>query len=193
MGTEVIVALIGVASGIIAALIGYIKSGKDRQAELERMREELRTEHQNALERMEAEVIQKLQGSMYQEQVEAHKKVWEILHLAAYAAQDEKTVIVRRADGVFLNRRVARTIFDRFQDLFYSELGMFIARPTREAIFKVRDYIFGILDENETQDGELVKIANAKAKKIENGFDWVRKNIRRDVGLDDLKIPKDEG
>ncbi|RMH76342.1 MAG: hypothetical protein D6681_21610 [Calditrichaeota bacterium] len=193
MGTEVIVALIGVASGIIAALIGYIKSGKDRQAELERMREELRTEHQNALERMEAEVIQKLQGSMYQEQVEAHKKVWEILHLAAYAAQDEKTVIVRRADGVFLNRRVARTIFDRFQDLFYSELGMFIARPTREAIFKVRDYIFGILDENETQDGELVKIANAKAKKIENGFDWVRKNIRRDVGLDDLKIPKDKG
>lgn len=180
MEVDIAAALIGLAGAIIAALVSYIAA-----------REKIANEHNNMLETMRKEIVFNLRASMYEQQIEAHKKIWTALRLASYHAPDENSIIVRHDDGVYLNAPVAREIFARFQEIFYSESGIFIAKNTRNAIFKVREFVFDLLAEAGENENGLVKISNTKAKKVEDGFDWVRKNIRRDIGLEDLALPED--
>ncbi len=62
----------------------------------------------------------------------------------------------------------------------------------REKVFEVREFIFNVIAEQQDADGPYIQISNTKAKKIENAFDWLRKNIRREVGLLDTQFPADE-
>ena len=124
----------------------------------------------------------------YQKTLEAYQKTWALLAPLAYYTEPGQEVIIRSDDGVFLNSPVVKNFFLSFRDFFYSELGIFLNKDFRSKIFEVRDFIAEVEIEAEEIPNGLVRISNSKAKRIENGLDWLRKNICRGAGLesDDL-------
>jgi hypothetical protein len=170
MDPEVIVAFIALGASIMGALIG----------------------HYLALRQFRREQLNLLQAEVEKKTLSAYQKFWTCLLPASYFLPDDRSLVVRREGQAYLNQPVFEELFAGIRDFTYSENGIFLSREMRKAIFEVRDFIEEeIVAKSEKQSG-LIKISNTKAKKIENGFDWIRKNARRDVGLEDARFPSDK-
>jgi hypothetical protein len=142
--------------------------------------------------RYRKEGLSDLRSKVDEKILSAYQKLWVVMSPLAYYDLQGETLIKRNADGVFLNRQIVEQFFTDFRTFFYSEDGMLISRPMREKVFEVREFALGVMAEHPDDPGPYIKISNTKAKKIENGFDWLRKNIRRDVGLLDTQFPGKE-
>lgn len=170
MDPEVIVALIALGASIVGALIG----------------------HYLAIRRFRREQLNLLRTEIDKKTLAAYQKFWACLLPSSYFHPDDRSLIVRREGQAYLNQPVFEEIFAGIRDFTYSENGIFLSREMRKAIFEVRDFIEEeIVAKSEKQSG-LIKISNTKAKKVEVGFDWIRKNARRDVGLEDARFPSDK-
>ena len=137
---------------------------------------------------------EKLRALIFTKQLEAYQKLWTVLRHASYFSPNDADVIIARTqEGVFLNLNVVNTMFAELRTFFYSELGIYISKGLRQKIFEVRDFVLKVIeDATEPAQNTQLKIYNRKAKSIESGFDWIRKYIRKDIGLEDLIFPVDE-
>jgi hypothetical protein len=199
MDIEVFAALIAAVSALLVAILGsvisYVSALRRQETEIRSL--EARLEKENAMEMARLEKEQQLKFDLfkkeqienirigyYQNTLEAYKKVWALMPPLAYYTEPGQEVIIRNETGVYLNSAVVQQFFLSFRDFFYSESGIFLSKEFREKIFEVRDFIKEVETSGEKQPDGWVKISNNKAKQIENGLDWIRKNIRRGAGLE---------
>ena len=171
MDVDIIVALIGAGfSALFGTVIGHFL----------------------IVARYRKEGFSDLRGKLDEKILNAYQKFWVVMSPLAYYDPQGETLIKRNEGSVFLNRQIVERFFTDFRTFFYSEDGLLLSRSMREKVFEVREFIFNVIAEQQEADGPYIQISNTKAKKIENAFDWLRKNIRREVGLLDTQFPADE-
>lgn len=203
MNPDIAAALIGAGAAIIGTLVSYISLRQKQRIENRALYSKLEQEHQLLKERLEKEQqlqferfkkeqIETFRMDYYKNQLEAYQELWAILAPISHYSPGEDTILIKKANAQYLNCKILEEFFLEFRNFFYSQKGIFLSKELRQAIFEVRDFVVDIQKTNTVSSNGLIKISNNKAKRIENGMDWIRKNIRRDVGLEDSRLPTDQ-
>jgi hypothetical protein len=185
-------AVISFVTAILVTFLGYIftqiKTKEEQRLALER----LKNEQSLMFERFKDEQVEKFRMGYYQKQLVAYEKFWSMLGIASYYSTTKDTIIIKREDGVYLNCNLVQSFFTDFRDFFYSEFGLYISKDLRESVFKVRDFIQELINNSKSSADDAIKISNTKAKKVTNGFDWIRGRARADIGLYDIHSPMEK-
>jgi hypothetical protein len=167
MDTNVIVAIIAVISALIGSLFG----------------------HWLTLRQLRRQQLETIRGFVHQRTLEAYEKLWVSLSPASMYDPYGKGIVIRKKDGIFLNRSAVIEFFTSLNTLFYSEHGLYLSKQMRTVIFTFRDFMLNLLEEIGSDEDEFIKISNSKAKKVEKGLDWLRRNARKEIGFSDVHFP----
>jgi len=167
MDTNIIVAVIAVISALVGSLFG----------------------HWLTLRQLRRQQLEMTRGFVHQRTLEAYEKLWASLSPASMYDPDEKGIIIRKKDGMYLNRLAVYQFFSSLNSLFYSEHGLYLSKRMRTAIFTFRDFVQHLIEDVGSDEGEIIKISNSKAKRVEKGLDWLRRNARKEIGLSDVHFP----
>jgi hypothetical protein len=199
MDPEIVAAWIAAVAALLVAIFGaiisYISAVRRQEKEIASLEARLEKEHAMELARLEKgqqlqfdlfkkEQMEQIRIGYHQKMLEAYQKLWALMAPLAYYTEPGQEVIIRDGTGVYLNSPVMHKFFLSFRYFLYSELGIFLGRDFRIKIFEVRKFILEVEKEGEKLPNGCVAISNSKAKRIENGLDWIRKNIRRGAGLE---------
>jgi hypothetical protein len=190
-----ITAVIALLAAVFGAVISYISALRRQESEIRSLQARLEKEHALEIIRLEKErqlefelfkneQLEQIRIGYHQKMLEAYQKLWTLMAPLSYYTEPGQGVIIRDETGVYLNCPVIDKFFFSFRDFFYSEYGIFLSKDFRAKIFEVRDFIIEVEKGNEKHHNGWVPISNTKAKQIENGLDWIRKNIRRGAGLE---------
>jgi len=106
-------------------------------------------------------------------------ELWEVTpHLKISDARGENTVLWRGEDGqAYLNVAAAKSLQGNIAEFFRKSDAAYIPPAIRVAIFTARDYMMTVVEEN--PDMADIPISNKRAKRIQDGFGWVRGLIRK--------------
>ncbi len=146
--------------------------------------------HILTLTRVRKEVGVKIKAGLYEKQITAYQKFWDLLEPLSYYDVGHDPILFSKDDKFHLNAASARSFFISFRTFFYSEHGIFLSRRLRQEIFELRRILEEIIAENPNA-GDVFPISNSNAKKIRHLFDGIHTIARRDIGLIDPKLPDD--
>ncbi len=193
MTNEQIIFIIGVALSLVTTLIGAWSG------------------YSLAIRRFRKEELFRIRSELYRKQLNAYQRLYLILGQANFQEPDGTGVVLRVPvvpgdPGVqpkqkyryYIHPERVRKLILEIRAFLLSESGLLIRRRTRKAFY---GDVWPALEEvlAEIDQAKIVPdkpgwylVTRKQAQRIENGFAWMRRLIRGDIGLEDLSFPAKE-
>lgn len=169
VSATIITALVTLISGIISALVALIG-------------------HYWTLKRVREEMLTKFKGGLYDKQITAYQKFWDMLEPLSNYDVGHDPILLTGNDKFHFNAVSARNFFVSYRSFFYSEHGIFLSKRLRDEVIGFRSFSEEIIAEN-PNSGDVFPISNSKGRKIRHFIDGIHTLARTDIGLSDPSVP----
>jgi len=129
-------------------------------------------------------------NKLFDKQLAAYEKLWGLLPPTSRASS-ERTILYLENSKIYVQTKIAKEFCDSITLYFFSEHGLYLSKSTRQALFNVREELWGIYSKDSENKVEISKDDKAK---IQTYFLKLHTTIRDDLGLRALKFkPEDIG
>jgi hypothetical protein len=147
--------------------------------------------HWTLLHRIKKEAAQKNRSEYFQKQLAAYMKLWGLLPpTSSYITPD--TIISKNVTPYEINVQNAKIFCTDITSFFFSEQGIFLSKNVRSSIFKLRDFIDALINNDASKNLHTITLSNNKYNDLIFHFKQMQIAVRNDIGLRNLLFDEDE-
>lgn len=140
---------------------------------------------------LKSEYLGKRRLELIGKQMAACEALWTTLASGSRSHVGNR-VVVYRNDHPHVVLATAQEMCESLTDVFTSPAGLYYSRTVRHCLFDLRDFLEGEFLSGTYEQGSELEISKTKAKKFDYLVQSLRVSIRKELGVENLQVAKED-